>query len=134
MGRNSCQGVASGCQVDAGTVLLNTIISLFFSSIKCNTLIPSGGQDDDEEIRQVTSVAVSVAGASTAPISSGISIDGKKEEGASVSVSGVSVPFYISVVQVSIMYRLPTITVQHVISLPVLRFDTSLPPLHRDVS
>ena len=126
--------MASGCQVDAGIVLLNTIISLLFSSNKCNALIPSGGQDDDEEIRQVTSAAVSVAGASTAPISIGTSIDGKKEEGASVSASGVSVPFYISVVQVSIMYRLPTITVQHVISLPVLRFDTSLPPLHRDVS
>ena len=126
--------MASGCQVDAGIVLLNTIISLFFSSNKRNALIPSGGQDDDEEIRQVTSAAVSVAGASTAPISIGTSIDGKKEEGASVSASGVSVPFYISVVQVSIMYRLPTITVQHVISPPVLRFDTSLPPLHRDVS
>ena len=126
--------MASGCQVDAGIVLLNTIISLFFSSNKCNALIPSGGQDDDEEIRQVTSAAVSVAGASTAPISIGTSIDGKKEEGASVSASGVSVPFYISVVQVSIIYGLPTITVQHVISPPVLRFDTSLPPLHRDVS
>lgn len=80
-------------------------------------LISFGAQDDDEEIRQVTSAAVSAAGASTVPFSSGVSfaedgnmcagsdeVDGKKSVSISAPVSGASIPFYISVVQVWSMH------------------------------
>lgn len=82
-------------------------------------LIPFCAQDDDEEIRQVTSAAVSAAGAPAVPFSSGLSfaedvnlcagsseVDGKKSVSVSAPVSGASVPFYISVVQVWSMHLL----------------------------
>lgn len=120
----------AGCyQADAGTEDANI-------SVQCKLLarglclklevfiIPLRPQDDDEEIRQVTSAAVSVAGASASPHPSGTSsssspdrdvIAGSSEmDGrSSISVSGLLVPFYISVVQVSGTDQIALISAVH---------------------